>query len=467
MKLKMPEAVILLVVAHLSIPVQTIRRNDLYLSRICSLSEHTETAACVMKNTGLLCRYGLTSEWVEEVKYEIKFLKILDWPSACFNVARLQHIFPELRALEFINCTVLTMFNGRFKQSSKIERIGFHGLTSLWEVPAELVLYMPELRELDLRGNGLRHIRARLIKGPPHLERVYLSNNKWDCSDGGLDWLAMERENSTVKQRIVDYYQLICNQKLYKGKPLYKVMDIIKMVRQTCPKPCACAMTHVVSDRAGAVIPMITVDCSNKHLEQPPATLPPGTTTLRLENNKITTIRMIMQNPQYQKLADLYLDNNSISAVKELEGSEWFGTFRVLSLRGNMLKQIPVYVFDKAIQVNNNIMHVLLGHNPFRCDCHFIPRFQALLHKYKRVIRDQLDIRCQKSDDKSISYAQISTISLGNVCSREQTEMPISYVNIINIILLVLILLIIGRFLYDWHVFKTTGKLPWISSILP
>ncbi|CAG4965044.1 unnamed protein product [Parnassius apollo] len=422
------------------------KRNEAYSSMTCSLMDYTATAKCVLTQSQLSCRDGFTSEWVKGTnidRYEIKYLEILEWPGACFNVGRLQEHFPELRVLEFINCTMLIKFKGRFEENSKIEKIGIHGLTSLWEVPAEVVSQMPELRELDLR------------------------DNKWDCSDGGLDWLAMERDNSTVKLRIVDYYQLICNQRLYKGKPLHRVMDIIKMVRQTCPEPCSCAMTHVVSDLAGAVIPMITVDCSNRHLEMPPATLPPGTTTLRLENNKINTIRMIIQNPQYKKLADLYLDNNSISTVKELEGWEWFGTFRVLSLRGNLLKQIPVYAFDKAIQANNNIMHLLLGHNPWRCDCHFIPRFQALLHKYKRVIRDQLDIRCPKSDDKTISLAQISVMSLGNVCSRSQVKMPISYINIINLTLAALISLIIGRFLYDWHNFKTTGKLPWISSILP
>lgn len=70
--------------------------------------------------------------------------------------------------------------------------------------------------------------------------------------------------------------------------------------------------------------------------------------------------------------------------------------------------QIPVYAFDKAFQVNNNIMHVFLGHNPWRCDCHFIPRFQGLLLKYKRVIRDLPDIRCSKSDDKTTSFVQVN-----------------------------------------------------------
>ncbi|KOB76760.1 Protein singed wings 2, partial [Operophtera brumata] len=130
-------------------------------------------------------------------------------------------------------------------------------------------------------------------------------------------------------------------------------------------------MTHVVSDSNGAVIPLITIN----------------------------SIRSIVHNPLYKKLADLYLDNNTISAVKELEGTEWFTSFR-----------IPVYAFDKALQVNNNIMHVFLGHNPWRCDCHFIPRFQGLLRKYKRI----------------------STMPLGVVCSSGK-EMPISVINIVNL----------------------------------
>ncbi|KAJ2949081.1 hypothetical protein O0L34_g6021 [Tuta absoluta] len=295
---------------------------------------------------------------------------------------------------------------------------------------------------------------------------TFFIDNKWDCSDGGLDWLAMERENGTVRTKIADYHLLMCHQQLYRGKPLHKVMDIIRTVRQTCPAPCTCAMTHVVSDRAGGIIPLITVNCSALGLSEPPETLPPSTTTLRLEGNKILSIRSIIQNSHYRKLKDLYLDNNSLASVKELDGSDWFTTFRVLSLRGNMLRQIPVYVFDKAMQGNNDIMHVYLGDNPWRCDCHFVPRFQNLLLKYKRVIADLPDIRCSKSDDKTISLARISTLPLGDVCKKEG-EPAISRTNIANIVLSIMIILVLGRFLYDWHNFKTTGKLPLFSRIMP
>ncbi|KAM3965330.1 protein singed wings 2 [Aphomia sociella] len=442
------------------------RRNnaDYLLNRTCLMIEHIR-GQCEHVHYKLTCINGFTNEWVRGVKYEISHLRVLAWPGKCFNVGRLREHFPNLRNLELINSTTLHVFRGYFGATSKIENITIHGLTSLWEIPPEIIENMPELRVMDLRGNMLRHLQPGLLR-PLRLEKVYLRGNKWDCTDGGLDWLAMERDNDTLRKRIVDYYDLVCNQKLYKGKPLSKVMDIIWKMRHTCPMPCACTMTHVVSDAGGTLIPLITVDCAGRDLNQPPANLPPSTSTLRLEGNKINTIRNIVQNHNYQKLADLYLDNNSISAVKELEGSEWFTTFRVLSLRGNMLKQIPVYAFDKAFQANNNIMHVFLGHNPWRCDCHFIPRFQTLLLKYKRVIRDLPDIRCSISGDKT-SLMQISTILLGNVCSNDKIEMPISPINIVNLVLLGLILLIMGRFLYDWHSFKTTGKLPWLSSILP
>nr|XP_026492263.1 protein singed wings 2 isoform X1 [Vanessa tameamea] len=433
----------------------------------CSLSEYTNKAYCEQSNEMLTCTNGVTNIWLTNIRYDISHLMLLEWPGECINMGRLQKHFPQLRSLDISNSTSLKYFKGHFDAQSKIEKISIHNSTSLWEVPATVVGNMTQLRELDLRNNTLRHMKANLLRGPPQLQTVYLGDNKWDCSDGGLDWLAMEDKNGTVRRRLLDYYELVCHQQLYRGKPLHKVMDIIRMVRETCPEPCACAMTHVVSDRKGTVIPLITVDCSKRNLESPPASLPPSTTTLRLEGNKLSSIRQLVQNPQYQKLVDLYLDNNSIQTVKELEGSEWFTTFRVLSLRGNMLKQIPVYAFDKAFQGNNNIMHVFLGQNPWRCDCHFIPRFQGLLLKYKRVIRDLTDIRCAKSDDKSISFVQISTISLGNVCRNNDMKMPISTINIVNLILLALITSVIGKFLYDWHRFRTTGELPWISAVMP
>lgn len=58
---------------------------------------------------------------------------------------------------------------------------------------------------------------------------IFVTDNQWDCSDGGLDWLAMKTENSTARQRIVDYKKLVCHQQLYKGKPLHIVMVLLRV----------------------------------------------------------------------------------------------------------------------------------------------------------------------------------------------------------------------------------------------
>ncbi|XP_075978043.1 protein singed wings 2 [Anticarsia gemmatalis] len=470
MKKVLPQVVLLFSVITVVTPGFQLRNrnvSDTVPIKPCSLEEYVLKAHCDSQSQSrLICANGLTAQWLKGVRREITHLRLVDWPRECLDVGRLQHHYPELMFLELINSTSLKHFKGRFGGASKIQKITIHGTSVLWEIPPEMVMQMGELREIDLRDNMLRHIKSELLTGPKRLEKAFLGDNSWDCSDGGLDWLAMEPDNGTVRGKIADYYELVCHHQLYRGKPLHKVMDIIRTMLETCPDPCVCTMTHVVADVAGAVIPIITVDCAHRQLDSPPATLPPGTTTLRLEGNKLNTIKAIVDNPHYRKLADLYLDNNSISAVKELEGTEWFSTFRVLSLRGNMLKQIPMYVFDKAFQANNNIMNVYLGNNPWRCDCHYIPRFQSLLLKYHRVIRDIADIRCSKSNDKKTSLAQISTIPLGHICS-DDVELPISPINIVNLVLLALIIIVVGRFIYDWHNFKTTGKLPWLSSILP
>ncbi|KAH9644804.1 hypothetical protein HF086_007892 [Spodoptera exigua] len=162
------------------------------------------------------------------IKREITHLHLMNWPGECFNVARLQYHYPELVFLEFINATSLKSFKGHFSAVNKIEKLVIHGLMSLWELPPEIVMDMPVLKELDLRGNMLRHIKSSLLTGPRSLEDVYLAGNSWDCSDGGLDWLAMEAENGTIRRKIKDYDELVCHQQLYRGKPLNKVMDIIR-----------------------------------------------------------------------------------------------------------------------------------------------------------------------------------------------------------------------------------------------
>lgn len=49
-----------------------------------------------------------------------------------------------------------------------------------------------------------------------------------------------------------------------------------------------------------------------------------------------------MTNQVYRQVLDLYLDNNVIESINQLESSYWLENFRVFSLRGNKLTDVSV-----------------------------------------------------------------------------------------------------------------------------
>ena len=44
----------------------------------------------------------------------------------------------------------------------------------------------------------------------------------------------------------------------------------------------------------------------------------------------------------YRSVEDLYLDDNIIESIVQLEGSSWVDRFRLLSLRGNKLTDVRI-----------------------------------------------------------------------------------------------------------------------------
>lgn len=67
-----------------------------------------------------------------------------------------------------------------------LQKLVLNGLSSLWEFPGDVTAQMAELKELDLRWNVLRHMKAKLLRAPPRLQKVYLSgkgpmDNSQEC----------------------------------------------------------------------------------------------------------------------------------------------------------------------------------------------------------------------------------------------------------------------------------------------
>ncbi|KAJ4436488.1 hypothetical protein ANN_16519 [Periplaneta americana] len=328
-----------------------------------------------------------------------------------------------------------------------------------------------------------------------------LTGNPWDCSKD-LTWLVDDARNSSVASRVVDRDKMICNNETYPKKPVLPIMGMIKTLQDECPREpptnCTCRMEYVAPHPDGVTLrPVTTVNCSYRGLQELPGKLPSVTTTLLLKGNQISSLKPLVSNPHYRGVLDLFLDDNRVQSLGVLEGADWLLGFRVLSLRGNRLAQVPTYALDNALQRNRHAAYLYLGTNPWLCDCLFTPSFQDFIIKYRKLVKDIDDVRCSSVDGDDNSYSQvgettvtehdnknhllenerhghyeavsllqIQTLSRSSVCL-EPSEYLVRPLDLINGILASLIVLVVGKLIYDYWSFKKTGKLPWIVAKMP
>lgn len=72
--------------------------------------------------------------------------------------------------------------------------------------------------------------------------------------------------------------------------------------------------------------------------------------------------------PSYQHLRELYADNNEITSILPLEGTNFFTNFVVLSLRNNKLKSVKNHLKHLFIEENVFLIY-FLGSNVHIIKC--------------------------------------------------------------------------------------------------
>lgn len=420
------------------------------------------------KNLRVTCSGGLHGKFLTGTRKQVKALTLCRWPNSTFDPRDIENRFPEL-----VNLTIEESDITRIKEFSDelddLEELILAGL-GLEEVAPSTFTELKKLRVLDLRNNSLNHVQRETLSTLADLQEIYLSGNPWDCSKD-LTWLVDDARNSSVASRVVDRDKMICNNETYPKKPVLPIMGMIKTLQDECPREpptnCTCHMEYVAPHPDGVTLrPVTTVNCSYRGLQELPGKLPSVTTTLLLKGNQISSLKPLVSNPHYRGVLDLFLDDNLVRSLGVLEGADWLLGFRVLSLRGNRLAQVPTYALDNALQRNRHAAHLYLGRNPWLCDCLFTPSFQDFIIKYRKLVKDIDDVRCSSVDGDDNSYSQIQTLSRSSVCL-EPSEYLVRPLDLINGILASLIVLVVGKLIYDYWSFKKTGKLPWIVAKMP
>ncbi|XKL59046.1 hypothetical protein PGB90_000062 [Kerria lacca] len=425
------------------------------LNDICSNFKNESLCQTYSEEKELVCARELWNKYDKKV---ISTLSLCYWSEANFNPQILSD-FPNLERFSLIKSSVKTIekpFEDR--PALQMLNISYNVIEQLLPLIFDKLQF---LKVLDLRYNKLHQLEASMLKILPNLQNVFLVGNQWYCEENFL-WIT--KQSNFADKIITDVDLLMCKGPKYNGKPLKQTMNMLETLNSQCSKMsdnCTCTLEHIVRV-ANNLRPMITVNCSNQNLNSLPHILPKFTSTLVVRGNMISSLDEFINNENYFHLLNVYLDYNNISSINVLEGSSWLlSSFRALSLKGNKLTEVPIYVLEYAFEKNRNVANLFLSENPWKCDCIFTPSFKDFLAKYRKIIKDVHDIKCAYREGDENSLVSISSLSRNKICY-EDAIFKISFLKILNVCMTVLLAIILFDFTYNYYMYKKYSRLPWI-----
>lgn len=236
-------------------------------------------------------------------------------------------------------------------------------------------------------------------------------------------------------------------------------VERIYQIRQNCTKNCKCEPHRWHYLPGQPTIISVKVDCSKQNFTEMPTPLPQNAISLNISYNNISSLESFSSDDTYKSVRELYADNNEITSILPLEGTNFISNFALLRLKHNKLKSIPTYLLTNIFDRNYISRHVYLGQNYLQCDCNTAKVLKVwLLTKQKHVL-DFDEIYCENMNVKVID------LNASTLCqSQHDWTDYIYYIITLEVFLLVGL---IAKVFYDYWVFKTAGYLPWPASKMP
>ncbi|EDW09895.2 protein singed wings 2 [Drosophila mojavensis] len=385
------------------------------------------------------------------------------WPRESFNPLRELQKFSQLRSLT-IEYSGFTEFNIDFPDMYHLQAINI-SWTNLSYISTRTFKRIHALEILDLRWNQLIQLDGPLML-PHSFQQLYLAGNPWNCTRN-FKWLLLQPEKGRL---VVDREEIICADRKYKERQMLLVMHYKVVLRRECQSHpdllnCTCLMHHIIPK---SYIPLYTVNCSHLQFHNLPAYLPENTTTLYINNNLISDINPLRDNPHYHHVVDVQLENNLISNIDVLEDTYWLQNFRLFNLQGNQLRKLQVYAMDNALNDNENANLLLVSKNPWHCTCKFGMRLRELLTKYKDIVRDAWNVTCTYMQGDELRLAKVLTLTRHDMCNiSAEDDTRIHPIDWLNCVLASLIILILGKLAYDYYFYRYHGRVPWIVMKMP
>ncbi|KAG8201909.1 hypothetical protein JTE90_027387 [Oedothorax gibbosus] len=371
------------------------------------------------------------------------------------NLSFLDNSFAPMKNLQYLLLShneINAIANNSFSNLVHLLRLDL-SFNQLKVIPSSLFYRLKNLNFLSLAGNKLETLDENTFKGNNMLDKVNLTDNLWVC-DKRLqplsEWL---KKYEAYKEGAV-----CMEPPELSNYTIQHALEILYLETKIRESPtCNATMCNCIISRDKLVV---TVDCSNKGFVRLPEVLPYKTKVLNLYNNKIKSLNIEHINATlWSDVSFLYLNNNIVDSVKNLEGSWLLKNLVALHLSNNRLTEIQNYMLD---QIRGWLLDELyLSGNPWTCDCHTV-RFQTWLQDNYRTIRDFQKVSCS-ADSGVYANLPISKLKKSQLCP-QQVQL-VNYLDVLNGIMAVAIVVIIVKLSYDYWLQKQTGKLPKFFSL--
>ena len=155
--------------------------------------------------------------------------------------------------------------------------------------------------------------------------------------------------------------------------------------------------------------------------------------------------------------------------MEALDGLDQIHSIVYLDISGNLLTEIPYHILDQVL--SSKIDKILIGNNPFTCDCNTV-KMQKWLQTNYRIILDIANVRCgymrtELTKNESNIAAQLYNDRFHNreILKINNLELcpsiaSVEFFDIINCILAFGIIFLLAKVTWDYFWQKRTGKLP-------
>ncbi|KAL7737857.1 hypothetical protein ACLKA6_006235 [Drosophila palustris] len=389
-------------------------------------------------------------------------MELCGWSQEVLNQLEELQRFPQLRSLT-IEYGGFTEFTFVFPEMFHLQAINI-SWTNLSYISSRTFKRIYALKILDLRWNQLIQLDGPLILSRS-FQQLYMAGNPWNCTRN-FKWLLLQPEKGRL---VVDRENLMCTDRKYKELQMLLVMHYKVKLRRDCQSHaelsnCTCLM-HFFTKYYG---PVYTVNCSHLQFHSLPSYLPENTTTLTINNNLISDINPLRDNPHYRSVTDVHVNDNRIANIDVLEDTDWLQNFRFFNLHGNRLRKFHVYALDNALNDNHNANILMLSQNPLHCTCKFGMRLREMLTKYKDVVRDGRNVTCTYMKGDELRLAKVLSLNREDICNIDgESDVIIHPIDLLNCIFASLIILILGKLAYDYYYYRYHGRVPWIVMKMP